>query len=284
MTEWTETYRGVVAAWECDAFAHLTIAYYFARLEDASVAMLDELPGMHGARTDGLYLRLMREFRAADLMHVTSAPIALESSDSGGPVLTIGHKIFDSASGELTTTAEQRVTLAGLSPADRAALATRIVAWDGPQREVRSAPDDDAGFVPSGQRVVKPWEIAGDGTLSWQHLVHHFSGAGLHACRAAGMTPKYLRDNRRGYSTFELDVTIDALPRAGDRIVVRSGVLQVGKSSIRFLHRMVDARTGKRLASMAQFGVHFDLDARRPAPLPDALREAATALVPPGPA
>ena len=35
MTEWTETYRGVVAAWECDAFAHLTIAYYFARLEDA---------------------------------------------------------------------------------------------------------------------------------------------------------------------------------------------------------------------------------------------------------
>jgi acyl-CoA thioesterase FadM len=64
---------------------------------------------------------------------------------------------------------------------------------------------------------------------------------------------------------------------------VRSGILQVGKSSIRFLHRMVDARTGKRFASMGQFGVHFDLEARRPAPLPDALREAATALVPPAP-
>jgi acyl-CoA thioesterase FadM len=46
---------------------------------------------------------------------------------------------------------------------------------------------------------------------------------------------------------------------------------------------MVDARTGKRLASMGQFGVHFDLEARRPAPLPDALREAATSLVPPAP-
>ncbi len=278
MTNWTETYRGVVAAWECDAFAHLTIAYYFARLEDASVAMLDDLPGVDGARSDGLYVRLMKEFRAADLMHVQSAPIALE-----GSTLTIGHKIFDSASGELTTTTEQRVTLAGSSPADRAALAARIVAWDGPQREARPAPADDAGFVPSGQRVVQPWEIGNDGRLSWQHLVHHFSGAGLHACRAAGMTPKYLRDNRRGYSTFELDVTIDALPRAGDRIAVRSGILQVGKSSIRFLHRMVDARTGKRLASMGQFGVHFDLEARRPAPLPDALREAATALVPPAP-
>jgi acyl-CoA thioesterase FadM len=223
-------------------------------------------------------VRLTKEFRAADLMHVQSAPIALD-----GAVLTIGHKIFDSASGELTTTTEQRVTLAGVSSADRAALAARIVAWDGPQREARPAPADDAGFVPSGQRLVQPWEIGNDGTLSWQHLVHHFSGAGLHACRAAGMTPKYLRDNRRGYSTFELDVTIDALPRAGDRIAVRSGILQVGKSSIRFLHRMVDARTGKRLASMGQFGVHFDLEARRPAPLPDALREAATSLVPPAP-
>jgi acyl-CoA thioesterase FadM len=278
MTDWTETYRGVVAAWECDAFAHLTIAYYFARLEDASVAMLDELAGVGGARTDGLYVRLMKEFRAADLMHVTSAPIELE-----GSTLTIGHKIFDSASGELTTTTEQRITLAGMSPAQRAALAARVVAWDGPQREARPAPASDAGFVPSGQRVVQPWEIGNDGRLSWQHLVHHFSGAGLHACRAAGMTPKYLRDNRRGYSTFELDVAIDALPRAGDRIAVRSGILQVGKSSIRFLHRMVDARTGERLASMGQFGVHFDLEARRPAPLPEPLREAATALVPPAP-
>jgi acyl-CoA thioesterase FadM len=278
MTDWTETYRGVVAAWECDAFAHLTIAYYFARLEDASAAVMDDLPGMSGARTDGLYVRLMREFRAADLLHVTSAPIAVE-----GSTLTIGHKIFDSASGELTTTTEQRITLEALPPAQRAALAARIAAWDGPEREARPAPASDAGFVPSGQRVVQPWEIGNEGRLSWQHLVHHFSGAGLHACRAAGMTPKYLRDNRRGYSTFELDVAIDALPRAGDRIAVRSGILQVGKSSIRFLHRMVDARTGKRLASMGQFGVHFDLEARRPAPLPDALREAANSLVPPAP-
>jgi acyl-CoA thioesterase FadM len=276
MTEWKETYRGVVAAWECDAFAHLTIAYYFARLEDASVAALDEVPGAGRARTGGLYVRLMKEFRAADLMHVTSAPIALD-----GDSLTIGHKIFDSASGELTTTTEQRVALAGLSSKDRAALAARLAAWDGPAREARPAPNVDTGFVPSGQRVVQPWEIGNDKALSWQHLIHHFSGAGLHACRAAGMTPKYLRDNRRGYSTFELDVAIDALPRAGDRIAVRSGIMQVGKSSIRFLHRMVDARTSKRLASMGQFGVHFDLEARRPAPLPDALREAATALVPP---
>jgi len=28
MAEWTETYRGVVSAWECDIVEHFTIAYY----------------------------------------------------------------------------------------------------------------------------------------------------------------------------------------------------------------------------------------------------------------
>jgi hypothetical protein len=28
MTEWIETYRGVVSAWECDIVEHFTIAYY----------------------------------------------------------------------------------------------------------------------------------------------------------------------------------------------------------------------------------------------------------------
>src|SRR5260370_9800941 len=107
-----------------------------------------------------------------------------------------------------------------------------MVAWDGPQREARPAPADDAGFVPSGQRVVQPWEIGNDGRLTWQHLVHHFSGAGLHPCRAAGMTPKYLRDNRRGYSTFALDLAADALPHPRDPIATPPALVQLSHSSI----------------------------------------------------
>lgn len=275
MSQWLETYRGIVAAWECDVFAHLTIAYYFARFEDASSTVIEAILGDRAARTEGLHVRHLKEFRSADLMHVVSAPIAVDEAG-----LTIGHKIFNSATGELATTAEQRVAARVFSPAARAELAGHLVAWDGPKREDRPVPASDAGFVPSGLGIVKPWEVGADGALSWQHLVHRLSGAGLHACHAAGMTPKYLRENRRGYSTFELDLAIDALPSVGDRVAVRSGILQVGKSSIRFLHRMTDARTGKRLASMSQFGVHLDLDARRPAPLPDALREAALALIP----
>jgi len=31
MDGWTETWRGIVAPWECDITEHFTIAYYFDR-------------------------------------------------------------------------------------------------------------------------------------------------------------------------------------------------------------------------------------------------------------
>jgi hypothetical protein len=42
---------------------------------------------------------------------------------------------------------------------------------------------------------------------------------------------------------------------------------------------MTDARTGGEVARLSQFGVNLDLDARRPARWPDAIRERASALV-----
>jgi hypothetical protein len=48
---------------------------------------------------------------------------------------------------------------------------------------------------------------------------------------------------------------------------------------------MFNGRTGRLAASLDQFGVHLDVDARRPTPLPDALRERARAILvrPPSP-
>ena len=44
---------------------------------------------------------------------------------------------------------------------------------------------------------------------------------------------------------------------------------------------MSDARTGAELATLLQAGVHLDMDARRPTPLPpDLLDRARTLLVP----
>jgi len=61
--------------------------------------------------------------------------------------------------------------------------------------------------------------------------------------------------------------------------VVRSALVHVGNSSVRFFHSMLDERSGTEVASLEQSGVHFDQDRRRPAPLPDELRTRALALL-----
>src|SRR5260370_9019056 len=43
MSNWIETYRGTVPPWECDVTEHFTIAYYFARLEEAEPNLADAL-------------------------------------------------------------------------------------------------------------------------------------------------------------------------------------------------------------------------------------------------
>jgi len=57
--------------------------------------------------------------------------------------------------------------------------------------------------------------------------------------------------------------------------------VHLGNSSIRFMHRMSDPVDGRELARLSQFGVQLDLDTRRPAALPEALRAAAAPLLVP---
>ena len=53
----------------------------------------------------------------------------------------------------------------------------------------------------------------------------------------------------------------------------------MGNSSLRLLHVMTREPGDEVVATLEQSGVHFDQDARRPAPLPEALRERARALL-----
>src|SRR5262249_34091966 len=80
------------------------------------------------------------------------------------------------------------------------------------------------------------------------------------------------------FSTFELALQVTAWPRVGSPVRVETGVVHLGNSSIRFMHRMSDPVDGREFARLSQFGVQLDLDTRRPAALPEALRSAAPPL------
>jgi acyl-CoA thioester hydrolase len=273
---WLETVRSIVQRWEIDNTDHFTVAYYFARLGDAAFAMLDAL-GLHptAAPTTDVYVRYQRELRVGDIFHIESGVIDVVDDS-----LLVGHKIFDSGDGTLCTTVEHRFRAAVTGDVRKKADAHRV-SWDGPKREMRPQPRGLEGFQDVARDTVRPWEIDVTGGSALSHYIHRFSAAGGHSTAVFGLTPAFYRDERRGFSTFEFQLAVDGLLRPGDLIVVKSAPLHIGNTSMRMFHQMLDARTGKRVAALDQLGVLLDLDARRPTPLPDWMKERAKALMAP---
>jgi acyl-CoA thioester hydrolase len=270
---WLETYRGTVFRWEVDHNDHFTVAYYLARIADAGRALLHAL-GVGPRPTVDCFIHYQRELRAGDIMHVESGVIGLS-----GESLLLGHKLFESASGALCTTVEQRVG-AKLSADGRGAAEARKVPWDRPARQF-TRPHRLDGLRDAARDTVKPEDVDATGQLGLSAAVQRFSASNAHVLAAFGLTPAYMRDQRRGFSTFEFQLGMGGAVRAGDPLVVRSGLVHVGNSSMRIFHVMTDAQTGAEVASLHQSGVHFDQDRRRPIPLPEDLRARALAVLVP---
>ena len=289
---WLETYRGTIYRWEVDTVDHFTVAYYFARFEDATMGLLEAI-GLGretgAARTCAVVecrVRYLKELRVGDIMHIRSGVI---EADEGG--LRLGHEVFNSGDGVLCTSVEQRAVLVAAGtraslPFSRAQLdraRAHRVDWDGGPPAVATGIDPrgagDGGFLDTARDTIKPWEVDTLGHAAPPAYVHRFSAANGHLLAAFGMSPAYMREQQRGFSTFDFRLRFPGALRAGDLVRVRSGLLHVGNSSVRILHRLANVLTGEAVATLEQSGVHLDLAARRPTPLPDDLRERAKAML-----
>jgi acyl-CoA thioesterase FadM len=277
MNGWTESCRSIVSPWECDLTEHFTIAFYFDRLSNASATLAGIFGLVEPFRFPRrFYVRFARELRAGASFHILSAPIGLDTS-----VVRLGHQIVDSANCEVTAWIEEAVDIDALPmPSEiRDTIGRSLVAWAGPAAERRSEPATTQGFIVTVRDRVKPADLDGEGNFALAAFVHRFTAGCIQALAAIGATADYLHRERRGYSTFELALQVTRSPRLGGPIMVETGIAHLGNSSIRFVHRMLDPADSGELARLSQFGVLLDLDARRPAALPEPLRMAASRYV-----
>lgn len=279
MAEWLETYRGVVSAWECDIVEHFTIAYYFEKIADASrnylelIGVSESLGGAAGAAPSRLYTTFQHELRAGAAFHILSTVVRVD-----GASLHLGHQMIDTTTGKTVTWISETMGLpSNLVPAARSKLTALATPWPGP--EVPAASIVPATGSLTARDRVKPWEVCERGRLSLSDHVHRFSGAGMHFLTSIGMTGAYMSQNRRGFSTFMLDLEIAGATTTGERIDVRTSVAHLGNTSLRYVHHMTGA-DGRPLASMVQAGVQLDLDARRPTAFPTEIRDAIRKLLP----
>jgi len=277
VTKWFETYRGVVKPWECDIVQHLTIAYYFEFFAAATRNLFDLL----GEGTEACllasparrYATFEGELRAGAGFHILTSVTGIDAD-----ALRLGHQVVDSVTGKtLTWLAERRAPSQACTSAVRERLANLAVAWPGPQTPDPPPPRTVHGR-PTARDRVKPSEIGEDGAMSQPAQVHRFSAANMQMLAAVGMTADYMHEQRRGFSTFALDLIQVGDATVGEMIAVTTLISHLGNSSLRLVHRMT-GRDGRDIASLVQSGVHLDMDARRSAAIPETLRPAIEALV-----
>lgn len=273
MTALVETYRGGVTIQECDAFGHLNIAYYVERFADAAHELLQRAASGARWRTRSIATRYVTELRAGDPISIASGVIALDAAS-----VTLGHVASNGIGGEPTTLAEQVLILDAPDGEAWAETRERLVPALAPwthERFAAVALPAGEGPLMTGLNRVKPWEADASGELSLFGFIERFSTANLVNMNAAGLTSTYMRAEKRGFATFETRLELAwPPPRIDETVTIQSGILELGNSSVKILHTMRLQR-GRRVARFYQGGVHFDLEARRSAPLPQALREKA---------
>ncbi|MFZ2004615.1 MAG: thioesterase family protein [Stellaceae bacterium] len=276
MEPWIETYRGAVSPWETDVTEHFTVAFYYDRIAMAEASLAAELglldtlrKGGFGRRYD---VRYARELRAGGAFHIESAAIGPRESDSGG--VRFGHRFIDSVTGECITWFDVHWDGVAASIPEG-----KVAAWDGPEFEVRADPKDLTKLIPTSTGRIQPGDLDEFGRLGICGTVHKFTDSSVQIGAAIGLTAEYIKTGRRGFSTFEFRVRISGMLGLGDRYETRTGIAHLGNSSLRFLHVMSDANTGREVARLGQFGVTLDLDKRRPAALAPELRGRAERLV-----
>lgn len=279
MANWIETYRGVVTAWECDVVEHFTIAYYFEKFADATrnfielIGAGEALGAQVGASPSRLVATFQAELRAGAAYHMMSSVTGMD-----GDKLRIGHQLIDTQTGKTVTWLAETIALPlDLTQAIRKRLASLAVEWPGPEIAPPAPLPPSTGHL-TGRDRVKPWEIDERGRLSLSDHVHRFSAAAMHFLTSVGMTGAYMHANRRGFSTFLLDIELVSATGLGDRVDAHTTVAQIGNTSMRYVNRLSGA-DGRTIATMVQAGVQLDLDARRPTPFPAEIRDRVTALL-----
>jgi acyl-CoA thioesterase FadM len=280
-----ETHRSMVKAWECDSFGHFTVAYYFDRFADASATLLETLAAERGLRAVASWIpteyhaRFVSELRGGEVLHVESGVIAAEADR-----LRVGHRLMNSATGKVCTTVEELLQakpgVAPLGDGERRRLAEPAIDWEESKNDPGFADGARDGLILTGRDRVKPAEVDESGELALPNYVHRSSVGCIQLLTAMGLPPEHLRSHHRGFSTFEIKLRLEPPgPKPGDALHLESGLMHLGSSSVRMVHRLHDSRSGRRVATLRQSGVHFDLEARRSTPIPEELRAKAAGLV-----
>lgn len=141
--------------------------------------------------------------------------------------------------------------------------------------------DEQAGAhgIETFRGVVFPWHCDSMGHFSVQHQMPLLDGAVYHLLGEFGPVVGELDGRRVGWADVRHEISYQHELVAGDLIVLRSGLIRFGTSSIRHRTELSRRCDGRVCTVMEGITVRFDLDARKSIPLDQGARAIAQRLL-----
>lgn len=284
-----EVWRGSVAAWECDAMGHLNVGFYVAKSMEALTVLAAELglpqafaPTAHATLiVREQYIRFLREARMNTPLAMSGGVLAMGEEDAR-LMFVLRHPTGDLAATFQTVVAHATAREARPFPwpdrvrARAEALATVVPEGGGP-RSIALDPlaptasverADVLGLARTGLGAVLAQDCDPFGRMRTEGFMHRLSPAMPHVflSRATGPLPRA----NRGGAALEYRLVHHAWPRAGDRLMLRSGFAGGDARFQRIFHWVLDPATGRPWGTAEAISVSFDLETRRMITLSDA--------------
>jgi len=131
----------------------------------------------------------------------------------------------------------------------------------------------------TSRSVVYPWQCDQMGHMNVMWYTGKFDEATWQLFAHIGVTPSYLRDQKRGMAAVQQDTTYKKELLAGDLVTIQSGILEMREKVIVFYHEMLNTETNELAATTKLTGVHLNTETRKSCPFPSAILHAAQKLI-----
>jgi acyl-CoA thioester hydrolase len=263
-----ETYRGSVAAWECDQYGHMNVQFYVGRISDAAASLM--LAGGLGRaglqeRRIGIVavnqnLDYLKELRAGSLIRMESAVKSIENRK-----ITLHHRLFDAETGELAMQADVLGLCFDLDarksvpfPDDlRQSHAALILRGDEPPVQL-ALPAVQAGWLTTHRSPVNAWECDRMGHLNVQFYLARVADADKQVLAAIGLGPKALKSQGLGIRPTRYRILFKRELHEAAVTVLRSGIRRAEAGGLALYHEVYDIETGV-LSAAAESSIELEL-------------------------
>ncbi len=302
-----ELYRGSINTWECDEMGHMNVRFYVAKMmeglgELAHVVGLGHAFGKNAQSTlrpRDQHIRFIKEAHAGAPFTMTGCVLDVTDTSvlvyqqithaSGEPCASfrtwVDHIDVDSGAA-FNWTASTRAQLEALKDEPPAVTAPRSLDMSMPTRASATMADADAVGAPViGRGIVLPQHLDLTGAMmpeffigrvsdSISHLLRPWREKVREAALARGETL------RMGGAVLEYRIVYRRWPRAGDRMVIRSGSGFRKEKVHSFIHWLIDPDTGLAWCTSEAVAVSLNLDTRKIIPSSPELMELLSEVAP----